>query len=41
MSETSKITALDGVFSAYVAKPSAPSAPVIVVLQEVFGHGRH
>jgi carboxymethylenebutenolidase len=37
MSESIKITALDGVFSAYVAKPNAPSAPVIVVLQEVFG----
>jgi carboxymethylenebutenolidase len=27
----------DGAFSAYVAKPAAESAPVIVVIQEIFG----
>jgi carboxymethylenebutenolidase len=37
MSETIKITTSNGVFSAYVAKPAAPSAPAIVVLQEIFG----
>lgn len=37
MPETLTITTLDGAFSAYVARPSAPSAPAIVVIQEIFG----
>lgn len=37
MPETLTITTPDGAFSAYVARPSAPSAPAIVVIQEIFG----
>src|SRR5277367_5262775 len=37
MSESIRITTLDGTFSAYVARPSVEPAPVIVVLHEVFG----
>jgi carboxymethylenebutenolidase len=37
MSESVRITTLDGTFSAYVARPSVETAPVIVVLHEVFG----
>ncbi len=37
MSESIRITTLDGTFSAYVARPSVQPAPVIVVLHEVFG----
>ena len=37
MSESIRITTLDGNFSAYVARPSVQPAPVIVVLHEVFG----
>src|ERR1700733_5274010 len=37
MSESIRITTLDGTFSAYVARPSMEPAPVIVVLHEVFG----
>jgi carboxymethylenebutenolidase len=37
MSETLTITTPDGAFSAYVARPSATSAPAIVVIQEIFG----
>jgi carboxymethylenebutenolidase len=27
----------DGAFAAYIARPKAPPAPAVVVLQEVFG----
>jgi len=37
MSEILTITTPDGAFSAYVARPSAASAPAIVVIQEIFG----
>lgn len=37
MSETLTIKTPDGAFSAYVARPAAPSAPAIVVIQEIFG----
>jgi carboxymethylenebutenolidase len=37
MSETLTITTPDGAFSAYMARPSAASAPAIVVIQEIFG----
>lgn len=37
MPETLTITTPDGAFSAYVARPSAPSAPAVVVIQEIFG----
>jgi carboxymethylenebutenolidase len=37
MSATIKIVTSGGVFSAYVAKPAAASAPAVVVLQEIFG----
>jgi carboxymethylenebutenolidase len=37
VSESIKITTLDRIFSAYVAKPDAPSAPAVVVPHEVFG----
>ncbi|MBV7537219.1 dienelactone hydrolase family protein [Duganella sp. sic0402] len=38
MSETLTITVADGNFNCYVARPSEPaSAPVIIVLQEIFG----
>ena len=37
MSETLTINTPDGAFSAYVARPKAPSAPAIVVIQEIFG----
>lgn len=37
MSETLTITTPDGAVSAYVARPSAASAPAIVVIQEIFG----
>lgn len=36
-SEQVSIKTADGEFSAYVARPDAPSAPAIVVLQEIFG----
>lgn len=32
-----KITVADGQFDAYVARPTAPNAPAIVVIQEIFG----
>jgi carboxymethylenebutenolidase len=37
MSETLTITTPDGAFSAYVARPTASSAPAVVVIQEIFG----
>ena len=37
MSETLTIITPDGAFSAYVARPSATSAPAVVVIQEIFG----
>ena len=37
MSEMLTITTPDGSFSAYVARPATLPAPVVVVLQEVFG----
>ena len=37
MSETLTITTPDGAFSAYVARPSAATAPAVVVIQEIFG----
>ena len=37
MSEILTITTPDGAFSAYVARPSATSAPAVVVIQEIFG----
>ena len=37
MSETLTINTPDGAFSAYVARPSAASAPAVVVIQEIFG----
>ena len=37
MGETITITAADGVFSAYLARPAASPAPAVVVLHEVFG----
>ncbi len=35
--ETMSITTSDGAFAAYVARPQAPTAPAIVVIQEIFG----
>ncbi|CAN5193018.1 dienelactone hydrolase family protein [soil metagenome] len=37
MSQSLTVQTPDGAFQAYVARPSAPSAPVVVVLHEVFG----
>lgn len=37
MGETTRFSTPDGEFSAYVAKPAATPAPVIVVIQEIFG----
>ena len=37
MGETLTIRTLDGDFSAYVARPAAAKAPVVVVIQEIFG----
>jgi carboxymethylenebutenolidase len=37
MGERTTITTKDGAFSAYVARPAKPSAPAIVVIQEIFG----
>jgi hypothetical protein len=37
MSEMLSINTPDGAFSAYVAQPASGPAPVIVVLQEIFG----
>jgi len=37
MGERTTITVADGSFSAYVARPIAPSAPAVVVIQEIFG----
>jgi carboxymethylenebutenolidase len=37
MSETLTITTPDGAFSAHVARPSAATAPAVVVIQEIFG----
>ena len=37
MGETTTIKTDDGQFSAYVARPSSPKAPAVVVIQEVFG----
>jgi carboxymethylenebutenolidase len=37
MSQFLTVQTPDGAFQAYVARPSAPSAPVVVVLHEVFG----
>src|SRR3984957_12842841 len=37
MGETTTINGKDGTFSAYVARPSAASAPAVVVIQEIFG----
>jgi carboxymethylenebutenolidase len=31
------VTTPDGAFSAYVARPAAPKAPAVVVIQEIFG----
>ena len=37
MGETIAIRTPDGDFTAYVARPEAPSAPAVVVIQEIFG----
>lgn len=37
MGERTTITVTDGTFSAYVARPAKPSAPAVVVIQEIFG----
>jgi carboxymethylenebutenolidase len=37
MGERTTITTADGSFSAYVARPTAASAPAVVVIQEIFG----
>ena len=37
MSEKITLSAADGQFSAYVTRPSARHAPVVIVLQEIFG----
>ena len=37
MGERTTITAKDGSFAAYVARPGASPAPAIVVIQEIFG----
>ncbi|CAN7151380.1 dienelactone hydrolase family protein [Phenylobacterium sp. LjRoot164] len=37
MGETTTIKTDDGQFAAYVARPSNPKAPAIVVIQEIFG----
>ena len=37
MAERITITAPDGTFSAYVARPSRSPAPAVVVIQEIFG----
>ena len=37
MSERMSIAAQGGSFSAYVARPAAPRAPTVVVIQEIFG----
>ena len=37
MGERTTITTKDGSFSAYVARPGKPSAPAVVVIQEIFG----
>jgi carboxymethylenebutenolidase len=37
MSERTSISVPGGSFSAYVARPKAPSAPAVVVIQEIFG----
>jgi carboxymethylenebutenolidase len=35
--ETLTISTADGNFTAYVARPAAPKAPAVVVIQEIFG----
>lgn len=40
MSERLDVTAPDGSFSAYVARPAAAKAPAVVVIQEIFGVNR-
>jgi len=37
MGETVTIKTDDGSFSAYLARPAAPKAPAVVVIQEIFG----
>ena len=37
MAERMTISTADGTFSAYVARPAKPSAPAVVVIQEIFG----
>jgi len=37
MGERTTISTPDGTFSAYVARPAKPSAPAVVVIQEIFG----
>ena len=37
MGETTTIKTQDGDFAAYVARPSNPKAPAVVVIQEIFG----
>lgn len=37
MSDSLTVTTADGQFQCYVARPAAASAPVIVVIQEIFG----
>jgi carboxymethylenebutenolidase len=37
MAQTTTISTPDGAFSAYVARPAGPSAPAVVVIQEIFG----
>lgn len=37
MGETTTIKTEDGQFTAYVARPSSPKAPAVVVIQEIFG----
>ena len=37
MGEMIQVQSKDGAFAAYVARPTAPKAPAIVVIQEIFG----
>ena len=37
MADTTLISTPEGEFSAYVARPSAATAPAVVVIQEIFG----
>ena len=37
MTESATIYTNDGAFTAYVARPAAPSAPALIIIQEIFG----